>query len=66
MHAAMSATQSAARTFTGARNLLSRVRNARGYYPIVGLAVPLAVENSSKKAQKGTETGNSGKTKART
>ena len=38
MHAAMSAMNSAARTLTEARGLLNRVRNARGYYPVVGLA----------------------------
>ena len=38
-------------------DLLNRVRNARGYYPIVRLAVPCTVENASKGVQKGTKTG---------
>ena len=53
MHADMLAVQSAARTFTEARDVLNRVRNARGYYPIVGLAVLRALENVGKSVQKG-------------
>ena len=47
----MSAMNNAARTFTEVRDWLSRVRNARGYYPIVRFAVPLALENGGTNVQ---------------
>ena len=53
----MSAMQSAARTFTEARDPLNRVRNGRGDDPIVGLAALLAIENAGKGVQKGAKTG---------
>ena len=61
MNAAMSVVHNAALKFTEPRGLLNRVRNARGYYPVVGLAVLLAIENSGKSMQKTGKSGNTGK-----
>ena len=55
MHAAVSVMNNAARTFTKAWGLLNRVRNARGYYSVVGLAVPLAIEDGGESVQKGAK-----------
>ena len=49
----------AARTFLDAWGLLNRVRNARGYHSVVGLAVPRAFESRGTSVQKGAKTGNS-------
>ena len=38
----------AAGTFTKAWCQLNRVRNARGYYSVVGLPVPLTIEDGGK------------------
>ena len=45
LHAAISTMNNPARTFTEARDILNRARNARGCYPVVSLAVPPALEN---------------------
>ena len=57
VHAAMSAMNNAARTFTEAPDLMNRVRNSRGYYPVVGLAVPPTLENSGTRVHKGVKAG---------